>query len=259
MDLDIILWIGGMLFSLGIFAIKVGFGLSFSGMKWKGMVFTLSVYLLIFVLIAVLSEQLIKVLEPVLKKGAYLHALIATGMIVWGIYLLRSQRPAHPTSMSEVVGVRGQKRKIETEQKSNHSSLLLLIPCPVCLTAMTFSTWAALNVIKLPAFLVGLGLGVVFVTLSLSIYFFLEFITYHPSPITQKVNLGLSMIAIGLYFILSLYLPAKIEEAKGVYRSFLTENPAVALNGAIGVFVVLFTAMLIGFLGNGKKESTIKT
>lgn len=259
MDLDIILWIGGMLFSLGIFAIKIGFGLGFSGMKWKGMVFTLSVYLLIFILIAVLSEQLIGKLEPVLKKGPYLHALIATGMMVWGIYLLRSQRPAHPPSRCKVGEIRGQNRKIETEQKSNHSSLLLLIPCPVCLTAMAFSTWAALKVINLPAFFVGLGLGVVFVILSVSIYFFLKFITHYPSPATQRVNLGLSMIAIGLYFILSLYLPAKIEEAKGIYQSFLTDNPAIALDGAIGVFVLLFTGLLIGFLGNGKKESTNKT
>jgi predicted transporter len=95
MNLNIILWIGGMLFSLGIFAVKVGFGLSFSRMKWKGMFFTLFIYFLIFILIAVLSEQLIRIFEPVLKRGAYLHALIATGMIMWGIHLLRRQNTEH--------------------------------------------------------------------------------------------------------------------------------------------------------------------
>ena len=91
MDLNIILWIGGMLFSLGIFAVKVGFGLGFSGMKWKGVLLTLSLYLVLFVAIAVLSGHLIKFLEPVLRKGPYLHALMAAGMIGWGIYLLRGK------------------------------------------------------------------------------------------------------------------------------------------------------------------------
>ncbi|MFZ6007887.1 MAG: DUF2162 family putative transporter, partial [Nitrospirota bacterium] len=84
MDLNIILWIGGMLFSLGIFAVKVGFGLGFSKIKWKGIFLTLSMYLVLFVLIAVLSERLIQLLEPVLRKGPYLHALMAAGMIAWG-------------------------------------------------------------------------------------------------------------------------------------------------------------------------------
>ena len=63
MDLNIVLWIGGMLFSLGIFAIKVGFGLGFTGMKWKGVFMTLFLYLMLFVAIAVLSGHLIKPLS----------------------------------------------------------------------------------------------------------------------------------------------------------------------------------------------------
>lgn len=248
MDLNIILWIGGMLFSLGIFAVKVGFGLSFSRMKWKGMFFTLSIYFLIFILIAVLSEQLIRIFEPVLKRGAYLHALIATGMIMWGIHLLRRQNTEHRAQAKPKFNA--QNSKIGDSELPTLNSLLLLVPCPVCLTAMTFSAWAALNVIKLPAYLVGSGLGAVFVTLSLAIYFFLKFITHNPSLMTQRMNLGLSMLAIGLYFIFSLHLPAKIEEAKDVYVSFLAQNNNAAINNNTDVFVVLFAAMLIGFFIN---------
>lgn len=249
MDLNIVLWIGGMLFSLGIFAVKVGFGLGFSGMKWKGVLLTLSLYLMLFVAIAVLSGQLIRLLEPVLRKGPYLHALMAAGMIGWGVYLLGSQK-------SEV---RSQEFKIQDSKFNNSelltlNSLLLLIPCPVCLTAMTFSTWAALNVIKLPAILIGLGLGIVFILLSLAFYFSLKLLTLNSSLITQKIGLGLSMIAIGLYFISSLILPAKIEEARGIYRSFLTEGSNIDLNNSIGVFALLFVALVIGYLTNKKRE-----
>ena len=254
MDLNIILWIGGMLFSLGIFAVKVGFGLSFSRMKWKGMFFTQSIYFLIFILIAVLSEQLIRIFEPVLKRGAYLHALIATGMIMWGIHLLRRQKTEHRAQAKPKFNA--QNSKIGDSELPTLNSLLLLVPCPVCLTAMTFSTWAALNVIKLPAYLVGSGLGAVFVTLSLAIYFFLKLITHNPSLMTQRMNLGLSMIAIGLYFIFSLHLPAKIEEAKGVYMSFLADGSGIDINNAAGVLAVLLITALIGYFSNIKKEGS---
>jgi predicted transporter len=251
MDLNIILWIGGMLFSLGIFSVKVGFGLGFSGMRWKGIFLTLSMYLVLFVLIAVLSERLIQLLEPVLKKGPYLHALMAAGMIAWGIYLLRQSGRATEQQADS-------KLKIQNSKNSSlitlRSSLPLLIPCPVCLTAMTFSTWSALNVIKLPSALVGLGLGIVFILLSLGIYFSLKLITHHSSLITQKIGLGLSMIGIGLYFIASLFLPAKIEEAKGVYQSFIAEGGSIDINHSIGVFALLFAALVVGYLMNKNRE-----
>jgi len=249
MDLNIILWIGGMLFTLSIFAVKVGFGLGFGGMKWKGIFLILSMYLVLFVVIAMLSEQLIKMLEPVLRKGPYLHALMAIGMIVWGIYTLRTQN----------IERRAQTLKIQNSKIKNsklltlNSSLLLLIPCPVCLTAMTFSTWAALSVIKQPTILIGLGLGIVFISLSLAFYFSLKLMTLKSSLMTQKIGLGLGMIAIGLYFISSLILPAKIEEAKGIYRSFLTEGSNIDLNNSIGVFALLFVALVIGYFVNKKR------
>lgn len=246
MDLNIILWIGGMIFSLGIFAIKVGFGLGFSKIKWKGIFLTLSMYLVLFVLIAMLSEQLIKVLEPVLRKGPYLHTLMATGMIAWGIYLLKSQKTEDKRIRS------WEDKNFSTSQPLNPStsSLLLLIPCPVCLTAMTFSTWTALNVIKFHAVLVGLGLGIVFVLLTLAVVG----LTRLKQTSNPEISLGLGMIAIGIYFISSLFIPAKIEEAKGIYRSFLTENSNIDLNNSIGVFAMLFTALLVGYLMNKNRE-----
>ncbi len=260
MDLNIILWIGGMLFSLGIFAVKVGFGLGLGGMRWKGIFFTLSMYLVLFVLIAMLSERLIKLLEPVLRKGPYLHALMAAGMIVWGIILLGAKSVEHRAKSMEDRTQAKLKFKIQNSKINNSelftlNSSLLLIPCPVCLTAMTFSTWSTLSVIKLPSVIIGLGLGIAFILLVLAVHFFLNFMTLNSSPITQKIGLGLSMIGIGLYFIASLFLPAKIEEAKGIYGSFLADNGNVDMNNSIGVFALLFAALVGGYLINKKQEA----
>jgi predicted transporter len=172
---------------------------------------------------------------------------MAAGMIAWGIYLVMSNKLS---VMSKEI----KNEKSNSSPITHHSSLPLLIPCPVCLTVMTFSTWSALNVIKLPSALVGLGLGIVFILLSSGIYFLLKLITHHPSLITQKIGLGLSMMGIGLYFIASLFLPAKIEEAKGVYQSFVAESGNIDINHGIGVFALLFVALVIGYLMNKNRE-----
>ena len=239
MDLSIILWFGGMLFSLGIFAVKIGFGLGFSRITWKGVLLTLSLYLLLFVAIAVFSGQLIRLLEPVLRKGPYLHALMAAGMIAWGIYLLRSQK-----SEKEIQGSR-----FKVRDSKSINSLLLLVPCPVCLSAMTFSTWAALGVIKLPSLIVGIGLGLIFAPLTLAIVGLTRI-----KQTSSQISLGLSMIAIGFYFLASLYLPAKIEEAKGVYRSFIPDGNNVDMSNGIGMFVLLFLSLIIGYFAHKRME-----
>ncbi|PIX16892.1 hypothetical protein COZ71_06170 [Candidatus Desantisbacteria bacterium CG_4_8_14_3_um_filter_40_12] len=82
MELNIALWLIGILFTLSILAIKLGFGLGFSGLRWQGICGIFFSYLVIFVLMAIFSSQLIKLLEPVLRKGQYLHAVMAMGMIV---------------------------------------------------------------------------------------------------------------------------------------------------------------------------------
>jgi heme/copper-type cytochrome/quinol oxidase subunit 4 len=115
---------------------------------------------------------------------------------------------------------------------------------------MTFSTWAALSVIKLPAPVVGLGLGIVFVLLTLAVVGLTRF----KQTSNPEISLGLGMIAIGLYFISSLFLPRKIEEAKAVYQSFLSEGMGIDAGNMAGVIIILILAGLVGYLTNLKKE-----
>ncbi|AEB10060.1 DUF2162 domain-containing protein [Desulfobacca acetoxidans] len=252
MDLNLILWIGGMLFSLSVFVVKVGFGLGLGQVGWRGLVLTLLLYLGTFLLAAGFCESLIKILTPLVRKGPYVHIAMALGMMVWGLYLIHSwagsdsgcgvhagcRQPAHPTAT----------------RSARPPTLFLLLPCPVCLTAITFSTWAALQVIKLPAWVVGLGLGATFIILSLLIYLGLKLFTLRSTRLNQRIGLGLSMLAIGLYFLSSLFLPAHIEAAKSIYQSFATEGGNLVLVEHIGVFFLLLAALLVGFLMNKRRE-----
>ncbi|ABQ24985.1 DUF2162 domain-containing protein [Geotalea uraniireducens] len=223
MDLNIALWVGGTLFSLGIFAVKVGAGLGYGQVSRKGVAFTIGLYLALFELIALLAERLLPLLEPLLKGGRWLHMVMAMGMILWGLFIIKRQGGTSP----------------------HDSPLALLIPCPVCLTAMTFSTWSALNSLPLLPWAVGLVLGGVFSSMTLVVMI----VSRTGSNRRSLPSLGLVMITIGLYFIASLFLPTKVEQAKGMYSSFLKELPPVAGNGTGGMFLLglLLTALLVGF------------
>lgn len=252
MDLNIILWMGGMLFSLSIFVVKVGFGLALGRTRWKAIVLTLLLYMGIFILAALLSGSLIKILEPVVRKGPYLHAAMALGMIAWGIYVIRHLTGQNSALDGQSIhhGAKGE----YSPQVTQHSVWFLLVPCPVCLTAITFSTWAALNVIKLPPWLVGFGLGAVFTILSLLTYFFVRLFTLNSTFLNKGISLGFSMIVIGLYFLTSLFLPAHIEGAKTIYQSFATEGGNIALSDHLGVFLLLLGAILVSFFTNNRSE-----
>ena len=232
MGLSIILWIGGTLFSLGVFAVKVGFGLGYGRIGTKGVCITLAGYGALFVLMAPLSGKLMDLVTPLLGRGPYIHLAMASGMMAWGLYSL--VRPH----------VAGSTREVQPcACTSRRSSLLLIVPCPVCLAAMVFSTWTALNVIRLPAILVGVGLGTCFAALVL-LFLFLARSGRSENP---DAALGLAMIAIGLYFFASLQIPAKIEEARGVYASFIDRGAALVHADTIGVFLLLIVALLAGY------------
>lgn len=252
MYLNLVLWMGGMLFSLSVFVVKVGFGLGLGQLGGKGIFLTLFLYLGIFLLAAVFSASLIKILEPVVRKGPYLHALMALGMIAWGIYVI--QKLTGQGSECAVQSCHQDHQAKDPDRVTQRSALVLLLPCPVCLTAITFSTWAALQVIKLPALVVGLGLGATFTILSLLIYLFIKLFTLNSTLVSKRIGLGLSMMGIGLYFLTSLFLPTQIEAARTIYQSFTTEGSGIVLSDHIGVFLVLLAALLIGFLSSKTRE-----
>lgn len=224
MELSLILWSGGTLFTLGIFAVKTGTGLGYGRTGRKGVALTLGLYLVLFELIALSAGRLPGLLEPLLKGGVRLHLVMALGMILWGVYLvLRPQAAAAPVS-----------------------SLALLVPCPVCLAAMAFSTWTALNALPLPPWAVGLLLGAAFSVMTLLVLL----LARTKNTGASLPSLGLAMITIGLYFIASLFPPAKVEQAREMYGSFLKEPHPATRAGTGGALLagLLVAALAAGFL-----------
>jgi predicted transporter len=242
-DLNIVLWMGGMLFGVAAFAVKVGLGLAFGKYGGRGTAATLAGYLVLFVIIALLSGTIMGLLGPILGKGPYLHGFVAAGMVAWGVATLRGVAKGAPGGTTH----RGDSGHSHAGPLSG--SLLLLVPCPVCLIAMAFSTWSALSVIHAPAASVGLGLGLAFCIMTLLVMVPARIgKTKHP-----ETALGLTMITLGLYFVAALFLPAKIEEARAMYASKASGMMPLASHDALGVMAVLVFLAILGFAIGARK------
>jgi predicted transporter len=238
MDLNILLWTGGMLFSLGIFAVKVGLGLGCGQYKTKGIALTLIGYTALFMVIAWAAERLMQLTAPLLQQGPWMHTLSAGGLIVWGLAVIFMETRGKDS------------RQVVSRSGSRTAGLLLIAPCPVCLSAMTFTTWAALGVIKQPPLLLGLSLGLAF-----SLMVLLVTLVCNVRTARSLVPLGLAMIVVGLYFIGSLFLPAKIETARALFTAATNEGPAPLGQDGLGVLAFLIVLLLAGYLAGNKIRS----
>jgi predicted transporter len=220
-----------MVFSLGVFSAKVGLGLGMSSAKIGQVALTYGGYLLIFLFLAMAGDSIILHLEPLLKKGPYLHAIVAIGFILWSVYVFlttgRMSRCMHSSS------------------RNNKTSLLLLvIPCPVCVTAMAYSTWAAMAMTNMKPITVGLLLSCVFLSISTIVLLVSRWFK-------GETGLGLSysLFIIGAYFLLSLVVPSIIQQAEAVYRSFSsTKTSLLNTQDIMGTFLVIVLSVFSGFI-----------
>ncbi len=229
MDMNLILWTGGMLFTLGIFATKVGLGLAYGGARRRVVVLTHVVYFALFTTTALICEPLVELIRPVLKSGPYIHILVAIILLVWGAHLLRN---GHSTQHGGA---------------SVHS-LALLIPCPVCFSAVVFSTWTALQITSMSPLLVGVGLGTSFILLASVLHASVRWRRQRADSRSSALALGWVMIAIGSYFLASMIVPGKIQKAKSVFETFNANNEQIggAVDGT-GVFVLLAGVAVLGY------------
>ncbi|MFN4131894.1 MAG: DUF2162 domain-containing protein, partial [Caldimicrobium sp.] len=211
----------GTFFSLSIFSVKVGLGLAYGSINSKGILTTLFIYLILFIFMAYLAEKTLFILYPLLKKGPYLHMIMAIGMTLWGVFLL-----------------------IKSDQRHGLSALPLLIPCPVCLSAMAFSVLSLREVFKVSPLVLGLFLGVSFVSIATILILYSKF----RQGSFPKFNLSFAMIILGLYYLLALYVPQKIEEAKAVYSTFLQREGFHIVWQGLPIILLLIGTAIFGYI-----------
>lgn len=228
--LYLVLWLIGITFSLTSFSFKTAMALYAGGFKTWEKLFVIAIYDLIFFFVTLVVKSFLKLINFLLKNSVVIHLFIAVGLILWGIYLIR--------------------RKGEIEKKH---AVILLVPCPVCLSAMAFSSFLFVKAVNLPAWISGIILAGIFTLMTLSFYI-ASAIIFKKFPFgLYQTLLGIFMIAIGVYLAGAFYFPAKIELAKRMYRTFSTHSFGVNHANLGYILLLLLCPVIAGALFKRRK------
>lgn len=211
----------GLLFSLGVFALKVALVLPLlRGYKVHLLIITF--YSFLFYLFYKASLRFEAFILPLLDKGVYLHLFMASGLILWGFYLLF--RPS-----------------------CSHKALYLyLMPCPICLLSMSLSViyFQRLGRLYTLSFWI---LPFSFIGLTYSFYLVSKF--FLRGRLSREEEgfrwLGLGMLFSSLYLLGSFYFPQRFNE---IFFSRSGSPIELGLGNQNRLWVVILIPLLISFL-----------
>ncbi|MGD9367380.1 MAG: DUF2162 domain-containing protein [Desulfobacteraceae bacterium] len=203
----------GVLFSIGIFAVKSGVGISYvvAGQEKRRskvgafLLFAIAYGLVFFAAATVLTRidpvRHLAAIQSFVRSGMIVHVILAALLMGWGVLLLK--------------GGRGYRKK-------SRGWLLLAVPCPVCVTVIFFSAGFLFTCFPdTPKFAVA-ALYLAFVLISLTT---LGLVTMGAAGLYRKRQtvpaeslLGGAMILIALYFIISVTVMPQFADVDKIYR-----------------------------------------
>jgi predicted transporter len=224
----------GLAFSVGIFAVKSGAGLSclftrkvtLSG-RLAAFCGFIAGYGIVFFPAWFLASRtnLLSHLDTImlfLKNGMALHFLLAALLLIWGLALLQKGRGAEPKS---------------------HGWLLLTLPCPVCFSVILFSGAFLHNLLPdVPYPFAWLFAG--FITVSLMSGLALSFVQQG----NPEHSLGTVMVLAALYFLLTIAVVPQFGEIERIYRLSRTSVTSLADSRMHLLLAGMSLAFTIGLL-----------
>ncbi|MDR3153661.1 MAG: DUF2162 domain-containing protein [Deltaproteobacteria bacterium] len=255
------LWLG-LLVSMLAFSVKTGLGWSYLWLRCppkRRLPATLGIMLLYLALFGGVLALVTRVniiahyefLAPLWQSGVTLHWLVAAFLLLWGLVLLRSETgeagdPAAPSGPAESSA--GACACCSSSASSSRGWLALVIPCPVCLSVILMSlsglvlyfperSLAATGLL----YLAFLGVAAVAGTLMI--------LGKAGDSEPLEHTLGLVMILIASYFILSALVMPQFSSVGRVYRlaSYSKEEVFQWGPGAVALLASLAILLSLGF------------
>jgi len=237
------LWALGIVFTLAVFAIKVGLGLAVYAASRRRKLLSLVLYQAIFLTLGGVLEG-INLLDyfsffiDFLRYGMVIHVALATGLLLWGLYLLRD---------------RGQEM-----DRGQRAIWLLLLPCPVCLTAILLSLSLSKALFGYKGILLGVGLGGIFNLLVVLVMLLSSHIWQRRGQVSfyPHRHLALVMLGVGGYFFLSILLVPAYQQARQVYR--LASRSGLDIQDPGNSVLVILSILVLFIVGLVKRRGELK-
>ncbi len=234
------LWLG-LVISMGAFAVKTGLGWSYvwaAGRLRRRLLSSLVIimgYAALFGLVFLVVSKInllahYETLLPLWRNGVALHWLTAAMLAIWGLILLR-RKPAPCCGAA-----------------SSRGWLALVIPCPVCLSVVLMSA-ATLN-LYFPdeALTATAGLFLAFMGIA-ALAAFLARRGVDGGESHLEASLGLAMMLMAMYFMLSALLLPQFSEVSRVYRltAYAADGQTVDRMAQAATLGIVAALMALGF------------
>jgi predicted transporter len=235
----------GVLLTIGIFAIKSGAGLAYIFTGRKGVRKNI-LYLLLFTItygiIFLAAMSILKRVDPLshlmriqqlISSGMFIHIVMAILMIVWGILLIKHKRVSH---------------------KKSRGWMLLVIPCPVCITVIFITTGFLMALYPDRSYIVVSGLFAAFIIISLLTVVLISLYSRY-RDIQPESFLGAIMLLIALYFIISVTVMPHFSDIDKVYRLAMYKGKRAPheITNIVYCLTVLSLSFVSGFTYKFKK------
>ena len=234
----------GLSFTIGIFALKSGAGLHYFISRKRGMktkILFLLLYGLVYFLIFMLSSLLLKridiiryfdIIQAFLRSGMFIHVLMAGGLFVWGIVLLKGK----------------------DRRDKSLGWAVLVIPCPVCITVIFLS--AAFLISMFPdsghkAVLVAyLGFMAVVIITIIGMT-----LLSAKTDSTAESILGAAMLIMAVYFLLSVIIMPQFGDIDNIYglAAYRGEKQVVISRHSLFLYSSMLVLFLSGYWAMKKK------
>ncbi len=208
----------GVVFSIGVFAVKCGVGLQYYILKTaskKKKAGVVGLYALAYLLLFLGSRQALVELDltkhlaavmAFMESGMVVHLLMALALALWGIKLLREEKSGRPAS---------------------RGWLLLVVPCPVCAVVVFMSLGFLIALFPESSWTAALSLFATFILVS-GLTLLTASFGGHRSETPPETVLGAAMLLISVYFLLSVTLMPQFADADKIHRLSMSSTDAAS-------------------------------
>jgi len=238
----------GIVFAMGIFAVKSGVGIHYLLTQKEGGKSRLAflsgyslVYLFLFLFCAYIIHNIdiisyFETVQRFLKYGMILHVLMAVGLLVWGILLLRSRGKS---------------------AKGKHAWMALIIPCPVCITVIFLSLSFLISYFPHAVHMAAISAYLAFMGIVSATIIIMAFWRCNSSS-TPELNIGTAMVLIAIYFLLSIIILPQFGNVGRIYRlaAYQGETQLTSSHELLSLCSVITAFLVWGFIRMKKKLNT---
>lgn len=240
----------GVLFSIGIFAIKSGVGISYVVLRQERlrtkaagfMLFAVG-YGFVFAAAALTLPKIdpvrhLAAIQSFIQSGMLVHLVMAALMMGWGLVLLKRNNAC---------------------QSKSRGWLMLAAPCPVCVTVIFLSAGFLITCFPDTPETVVLALYLAFVLISLATLIGIERYRKRRAMPPESL-LGGAMILIAVYFFLSVTVLPRFADVDHIYRlaMYPVETPSQKVVHLVPFSILTATAFIGGYGFTSTKIRSIK-